>query len=328
MHGLELCRVNLLKPRLLLVLMLAFGQLFLFAQAPQPSPAGVQQVSARDVIAMKQVGLSDDIVIAKIRQHNMPSNLSTDDMIELKKQNVSDAVMKALMDPKAEPSASSPVVVQNPGLDRVLNVNPSGATPGVGQSAVGDPNDPLTPHDSGIYLFTKDHSGNPQMIMLERAAYQGSKTGGIFASAMTYGIAKAKTKAVIPGKQAALRVADSKPIFYFYFDDKAAGLGRGALGGSTASNPNQFALLRLNIEKNTRTTEIGQFSAFGASSGSNEKSMVAFKSDRIRPGLYKIEIADDLKVGEYCFVGSSPMAGAYGAGATAARDLFDFGFDR
>lgn len=69
------------------------------------------------------------------------------------------------------------------------------------------------------------------MVMLERAAYQGAKTGGMFASAMTYGAVKMKTKAVIPGTKAALRITDTKLTFYFYFDDKAAGLGRSSFLG-------------------------------------------------------------------------------------------------
>jgi hypothetical protein len=319
-----------------LSLLLAFSILapYSFAQdtsVPQTLPSQVQQVSVQDVVAMKQAGLSDDIVIAKIQQHNVPSELSTTDLIGLKKEKVSDAVIRTLIDPASQSSSSSTspttLAVQSPALARLSNINPSGATPEAGQAAVGDPNDPLTPHDSGIYLYTKDHSGNPKMVMLERTAYQGAKTGGIFTSAMTYGVAKMKIKAVIPGKKADLRVESSKLIFYFYFDDKAAGLGRGGFGGSNVSNPNQFALLRLNVEKNARTTEIGQFSMWGGSSGSNEKSMIPFKSERIGPGLYKVEVASDLKGGEYCFVASSGTVGAYGAGATTARDLFDFGID-
>jgi hypothetical protein len=136
-----------------------------------------------------------------------------------------------------------------------------------------------------------------------------------------------KTKAVIPRKTAPLRVAESKPTFYFYFDDKAAGLGRGLFAGSTVSNPNQFALLRLNIEKHARTTEVGEFSMWGGSSGSNEKSMIAFKSERVAAGLYKVEVSTEMKPGEYCFIATSGVAGAYGAGATFAHDLFDFGID-
>jgi hypothetical protein len=160
----------------------------------------------------------------------------------------------------------------------------------------------MTPHDSGIYIYTKDRDGKPKMFVLERTAYQGAKTGGIFTSAMTYGIAKMKVKAVIPGKRATLRIDDTKPVFYFYFDDKAAGLGTNYFGSANVSNPNQFALLRLNVEKTSRTTEISEFSMWGGSSGSNEKSMVAFKSERLRPGLYKISLASDLKAGEFCFM--------------------------
>lgn len=66
-----------------------------------------QQVSVQDVVLMKQAGLSDDIVIAKIHQHNLPIDLSTDELIGLKKEKVSDAIIKALIDPKSQPSPSS-----------------------------------------------------------------------------------------------------------------------------------------------------------------------------------------------------------------------------
>ena len=84
-----------MKIELLFATILVFGQLSGSAQAPQASPTQVQQgsVKVKDVVAMKQAGLSDDIVIAKIRQHNTPSDLSTDDLIGLKKEKVSDAVI-------------------------------------------------------------------------------------------------------------------------------------------------------------------------------------------------------------------------------------------
>jgi hypothetical protein len=206
----------------------------------------------------------------------------------------------------------------------VLGTAPSGATPAAGTTVATDPNDPMTPHDSGIYVYTKDRDGKVVMTVLERAAYQGAKTGGVFASAMTYGLKKMKTKAVLPGPRASIRIDDSDALFYFYFDDKAAGLGKSYFGASNLSNPNQFALLKLEVTKSNRETVIGELSAFGASSGSDAKSMVGFKSERIRPGLYKIT-AQGLQAGEYCFLASSGSLGAYGAGATGAGDIFDFG---
>jgi hypothetical protein len=188
----------------------------------------------------------------------------------------------------------------------------------------------MTPHDSGIYLYTRDREGKPEMIQLERAAYTGAKTGGIFASAMTYGIAKVKTKAEIPGTHASLRVNDLTAVFYFYFKNKEAGLDRpSTFGVGNLSSPNQFVLLKLEVNKSFRETTIGEFNSFGASSGSDSKAMIQFKSERIQPGLYKVTV-DGIKSGEYCFLAAGPTAtmgraAAFGAGMTNTADIFDFG---
>ncbi len=308
----------------LVVLLVPLSIILLDVLPVNAQESATHQVTTNDVIAMKQAGLSDDLVIAKIKASNRPANLSTDELINLKKQNITDAVIKALMDPNNAPVPASGGAIAN----RLLNVNPSGATPEAGSPALGNPDDPLTPHDSGIYVLNADSSGKEHMVMLERAAYQGTKTGGLFASAVTYGAVKAKTKAILPGSAASIRTTQGKPVFYFYFEDKAAGLGRGGFfAGGSISNPNQFALLKLNVDKHNRSTEVGAFSMWGASSGSQEKSITAFKAERLAAGLYKVDINNELAPGEYCFVATASVAGAYGSGATFAHDLFDFGVD-
>ncbi|HEY4381508.1 MAG TPA: hypothetical protein VGN01_14245 [Acidobacteriaceae bacterium] len=285
-------------------------------------------VSPDDVLTMMSVGLSDSIILAKIHQHNKPIELSTDDLVRLKKAKVSDAVLQELIDPSIVPlAAPATVVVQSPLIGNAGA--PSGATPGAGDIA-GDPNDPLAAHDSGIYVYTTGHDGKPHMVELERAAYQGAKTGGIFTSAMTYGIAKAKSKAIIPGKAANIRVGYPSPVFYFYFDGKSAGLSNSSyFAGQNISNPNQFALIHLGSEKNTRSAEIGEFSMWGASSGNNQKDVVVFKSEKLKPGLYKVTLSNALKPGEYCFMAAPAATSSYAGvvGATASHDLFDFGVD-
>jgi hypothetical protein len=194
----------------------------------------------------------------------------------------------------------------------------------------GESNDPMVPHDSGIYLYTKDHAGNPQMVLLERASYQGAKSGGVLASTLTYGIKKVKTKAVIPGPHAGIRVIDSPVVFYFYFDDKQAGLGKTNFGINSLSNPNQFSLLHLEIKQANRETIIGAFSQWGSSSGSDTGAMVPFKSERIRTGLYKVSV-DGLKTGEFCFYAapnSQTTSGPYAMTTSGgSADIFDFGAD-
>jgi hypothetical protein len=232
--------------------------------------------------------------------------------------------MKAMLDPKPPAGSAAQSIRAVPALPGLRLPVPSGATPAPGAAASGDPNDPMTPHDSGIYLYTKDRDGSPQMILLERAAYQGAKTGGMLPMAMTYGLKKMKTKAVIPGPKTNIRVADSSPVFYLYFDDKQAGLGESAFGVGNLSNPNQFSLLKLEVNKSNRETTIGQFGTFGMSTGTDSSATVPFQSERVRAGLYKVVVAG-IKTGEYCFLASSGPGGVYPAAAMAATDIFDFG---
>ncbi len=325
-----------------MVLMAPGAQGQAFRQATRNGAPASKHVTVDQVIGMVNAGLSDDVIIARLRKEDKAFDLTPDDMIRLKNAKVSDAVMKVMLDPQAAPAAPAPpsppaTVITMPVMPGVsipgassLVPKPSGATPAPGVNAVVDQNDPLQPHDSGIYLYTKDRAGKPQMIVLERASYQGAKSGGMLGYSMTYGLKKMKTKAVIPGTRAGIRVQDAAPVFYFYFDDKQAGLGKTYFGMSNLSNPNQFALLRLEVKKSDRETVIGQMGALGTSSGSDANSMVPFKSERIRAGLYKVSI-DQIRSGEYCFMGTSGpqvtgMAAAYG-GVTGATDLFDFGAD-
>lgn len=279
------------------------------------------------VIKLIKAGLSEEVVISMIKSQVAKYNLGTDEIIALKKEGVPDKVLAAMIEKSAGVSGTPQVVA--PGLVVSGAARATGATPAAGTEAAGDPNDPMTPHDSGIYIYTKDRTVNPVMTLLEQAAYQGAKTGGLLTSALTYGLKKAKMKAVIPGSQAAIRTNDPQPVFYFYFEDKAAGLGKSPwTTGGNISSPNQFVLLKLESKDRNRETIIGEFGALGVSTGAHEKSMVAFKSEKLRAGLYKVVPIADMKSGEYCFMVSlSAMgaSGAAGAGAAGAVQIFNFG---
>lgn len=199
---------------------------------------------------------------------------------------------------------------------------PSGATPSDVTLASTNPNDPMSPHDSGIYLYTTDRDGSIKMIPLERAAYQGTKTGGLkdhipFASK--------HARAIIPGPRAAIRTLDSRPELYFYFEDKAAGLGKTYFGVQNVSNPNQFALIKLEVTKTNRQTVILEVNALGdVQTGTQGNAMIPFRSERLRSGLYKVVPTTGMEPGEYCFLASTALVGAYAAGTIGAVDIFDF----
>jgi hypothetical protein len=278
-----------------------------------------QGLTVNGIIDMVQAGLSEDVIVSSLRKEDKPFDLSSDELIRLKKANVTDGVLKVMLNPKAEikpvafaappPPVAPPVIIQTPLFTGIPAVTPSGATPALGSNANGDLNNPMTPHDSGIYLYAKNRDENPEMIVLERAASQGTKTGGVWGSVVTQGIKKVHYKSVIPGAHASIRIDGASVIFYFYFDDKAAGLGKGLFG--SISNPNQFALVKLDSTKSNRETTTMEVGAFGTSTGTNSKAMIGFKSERIRTGLYKVVPSEPMEPGEYCFL--------------ASTDMFDFG---
>jgi hypothetical protein len=294
--------------------------------APLEKP---KSLTADQVVAMVKAGLSEDVIVARLRREEKAFDLSPDDLIRLKAAGVSDEIVKTMLDPKAPfppPVApSQPVVVApNPGGPGVVAIsgsaNPSGATPLPGTNPRVDPNDPTQPHDSGIYLLSKNRDGLPQMILLDRAAIQGTRSGGLLVPMLTQGLGRTRVKAQIQGLHAAIRANQPDLVFYFYFEDKPAGLGKSYFGLGSLSNPNQFALLKLSVTKTSRETVISSTSAFGSSTGNDLKSMIPFKSERIRPGLYKVT-AERVPEGEYCFLSHT----TFGTSANAVSDLFDFG---
>lgn len=271
--------------------------------------ASAQEPLTNDsVVKMVKAGLSADVIVSMVKTQPAKYDLTPDRLIDLKTAGVPDKVVAAMVERGAGVGAGSSV-----------DPHASGATPAAGTVAAGDPNDPLAPHDSGIYIYAKDRNGEYKLTELEQASYQGSKTGGFLASSLTYGIKKVKTKAEIPGQHASIRTPDTQPVFYFYFEDKAAGLGKNSFG--SVSNPNQFSLVKLDVTKTTRETMIAQAGVTGASSGTDEKSMVSFKSEKLKSGMYKVVPNIGMDPGEYCFLSMSGAA----AGAAAAAQIFDFG---
>lgn len=285
--------------------------LFCWAMAAQSqSTSSAHELTADQIVSMTQAGVSDNEIVALLHKNNQPFDLTPEKIIALKKDNVSEAVIQAMLDPKSAPPQPQTLLVT---ATISPTVNPSGATIPVGGGPSGDPDNPLTPHDSGIYIFA-----NGKMTELDRAAYQEHKITGAFAALITYGLAPTRIKAEISGAHAEIQTADAAPVFYFYFDDKPAGLGKSQI--VLLSNPGQFVLVKLHSGPRNRELTVGSMELFGSSIGTDLKSQIPFKSERVKPGLYKITLNHPLKQGEYCF-----FASAVNAGTALPTDIYDFG---
>jgi hypothetical protein len=261
------------------------------------------------VIKLVKAGLSDDLIVSTIAAQAGSYDTSTDGIIALKTAKVSDKIVAAIVEKASGAVASS----------ANMGAAASTAAPGT------NPDDPAAAHEAGIYIYSDSAAAGSKMALLEPNVYTSGKTGGVFASAMTYGIAKMKMKAVLRGAHANARVQDPQPVFYFYFEEKGAGLSQasGIFGGT--STPNEYTLLRFDVKGDTRETIIGKVNAFGASEGTDDKAVTNFTYTKLRPGVYKVVLTSSLEPGEYGFISSGGSVAVGPMGSTTNSRVFDFG---
>ena len=143
--------------------------------------AGAQEVLTNDsVIAMKKVGLSDGVILAKIRSSPSKFDTSTHALVGLKQAGLSDAVIEAML---GAPTGPSPVAA------------PPGAPPsGVAGAA-----------PSATAAQTIFHLKGAQYVELVPAVASMETNFQFFTS---------KSELVLKGRKAAYRMNDGQPVFY------------------------------------------------------------------------------------------------------------------
>lgn len=278
------------------------------------APGTAAALSNADVIKLVQGGLGESVVITAVRTAARTSfQVDADSLIALKKAGVSDSIVAVMLDPKA---AVGPAPVTGLGITTTGNLDT--------RARVADPHAAVEiPRDPGIYVDMGDDK--PNLVALEPTVFSQGKTGGMLTSALTYGIKKAKWKAIVRASNATFRLSDSTPVFYFYFEQKSSGLGGsggfiGWLAGATS--PNEFVLAKMTVKSNERELIVGEFGLTGASTGTRSKDTVDFDVKKLGGGAYKVTPLEPLPPGEYSFFYA---AGASTLGAGAAGKLFDFG---
>jgi hypothetical protein len=291
-----------------LMLALVVSSFSMAASAQEHKVSGEEVLTNEKIVTMTRAGLSATLIVNKIRSSKTNFNVSTDELIRLKQAKVSDDIINAMVEASSSASAS---------ISRT----------GAGDVARTDANDPLSAHEAGIYLI-EEKDGQKRMTELEPSISSQSKSGGFFTSAMTGGLTKIKSKAVLASPNARLQISNPRPVFYFYFEVKSSGLSNsGNVYASSSTSPNEFVLVEMDGKKNGRELVVGQFNAFGAQSGTLDKYARAFDYEKIAPGVYKVTPRVDLTGGEYGFFygGSTPLAGYGYFGAGVSPKIFDFG---
>lgn len=265
-------------------------------------PAHAETLNNQSVIELVKVGLGEEAIIAKIESSSNQFQVTTADLVALKRAGVPSNVIAAMI-----------------GASKDAVVSPASA-------ASFDSPDPLVSHPAGVYMLA-DWLPQPKMLAIDATTSNQTKTGGFLGYALTGGLAPMSFKAVIPNAQARIRTVQSRPTFFFYFDEPSASRGgSGFWRAGAVSSPAEFSLVAFKVKSDRREAKVGQFNLAGAKAGVMDKDRIPFDYERIAPGVFKVTPQATLAPGEYGFIyatsgGSGP--GAAGVGATTSR-IFDF----
>src|SRR6201985_863535 len=200
-----------------------------------------KRITNQDVIDMAGLGLSDDVIISKIRAASAGGTLQFDTSVnglkELKAAKVSDDVIKVMINPTPP---AGPVVVAAAPMSN-------------------DPN--LPPPEGGVYW----KNGNA-FDRIEGQAISQAKVGGKAGSMFTYGMRNEHWDAYLNDPQSKNLIKERLPVFYIYVPD-----------GASSSD---FVLIQLEKKGNRREFQIGSFGGItGGKSGVKRDKEGAFTAE-------------------------------------------------
>jgi hypothetical protein len=152
---------------------------------------GAQEVLTNDsVLAMKKAGLSDAVILAKIRSSQTKFDMGTDNLVALKQAGLSDQVIEAMLG----------------------HAGPGGATTAVAPPGRGSGVGGLPQARDGIYHLKSD-----QYIELVPAVANIETNFAFFQS---------KSEIVLKGRKASYRIDDHQPVFFSVWGPNEAPLVR------------------------------------------------------------------------------------------------------
>jgi len=263
------------------VLLVGMPVLGLVARAGQGS-AGLTNA---DIIKMAQAKLSDGIIVAKIKSSPCAYDTGTDQLISLKQQGVSDAVIQAMAEcgtsagghakaAKAAKAAAAPSAV-------------AAAAPSAGAVT-----------EIGVYhkVGGEWQSMDPEIVNV--------KSGGVGKTILTVGIVKSDVNAHINGAHSGNQVQSPVEILIYTPEGVAA---------------SEYQLLRLRQQKDSREFRTMTGGVLHASSG-DTKDQVQFEGKKIANRTYVVELGN-LGSGEYGFL---PPGGALTGSGGSVGKMYTF----
>jgi len=100
-----------------------------------------------------------------------------------------------------------------------------------------------------------------------------------------------------------MKVADSQPTFWFYFDlaDRKVS-SFGSVDTAAAQSPDEFSLVRFKETGDGREFQIRKVKGTGGSAGIDPKNTVRIDIEDAGDGIFKAKSSSALRPGEYGFL--------------------------
>lgn len=253
-------------------------------------PATAQEVlTNKSVISMVRAGLSETVILAKIRSTQTKFDTSAEGLIALKQAGVPDKIIEAMVT-AGSPTAAAPAPPTPPPPPPAPAAVATPPVAGQPARAV------MTPGQPAIYHLAGDRS-------VELVAVVGE----IQTSVVPF-IGTTKMELVLPGQRASYRITERRPLFL-----------------STYS-PSEAPLVRLKPGEKDRNLKFSSGSALpfvGVTQrqGVRNEDRVEMESERDGNGFYRLRPRSALEPGEYAFVPTR------GFSAGPIDKLYDFGVD-
>jgi hypothetical protein len=291
---------------LLIIMTLVHGSVQSMASAPRraqqkASKQTIQKpevLTNQSIIKMARANVSDDIIIAKIRQSKTRFDLSTDGIVQLKEAGVSDRVLSVMMSaadtPKSEPATKPPAVSPTAGTAKTTR------TPT--RAVITQP-----PATYGLYI---EQDGQLLPIGRTQTKVQISKWRRFLGGVLP--LIRQKIDINIPGAHSATRFNALRPAFYAYFPP--------------SRDVSKFKLLQCKITgQNFNQRTVASASILFSTEQNQDEILCDIGPTGIQD-LTRIIPREDLSTGEFALVEGNT------AGKSASNidiiDVFDFGIDR
>lgn len=264
-----------------------------FAQEPVRSPV---VLTLDDVIKLVKNGVSEEVIVARIKRNNRPFDLNPDEILELTKSGVSNTVIRYLMDPARPYTTPEPPPAPPPPAPPEVKIVPK------------PPKDPLVlklPPEPGLYWMSNDTPGDESFVPVEMKALVPLNRKGV-GSLLTGGLKKAHKVGSLGGAKAPVRASKAANVFYLRLPPKVP--------------IEDLLLLRMETGGGRRILDFGpkpEKPAFP------EDAILQFESKEAAEGVYRLAVAPHDR-GEFVFLilgTGDEKKGVLGKG-------YDWGIDR